>query len=65
MEFNMLTNLSLKAYLLCQRLRSDTEGATMVEYSILIALITAIVIGAIDSIGTKAGIAWTTLDGVM
>jgi pilus assembly protein Flp/PilA len=62
MELNMFTNLSLKAYLLCKRLRSDTAGATMVEYSILIGLITAAVIVAIGDIGTSVDTAWDTLN---
>ena len=40
----------------------DERGASMVEYSILIGIITATVIATIVLIGTKIGNAWTALD---
>jgi pilus assembly protein Flp/PilA len=40
----------------------DERGASMVEYSILIAIITAATIGIIVSVGGKVTGAWTTLD---
>lgn len=40
----------------------DERGASMVEYSILIGLITAAVIGLIAGIGTKIVTAWTKLN---
>jgi Flp pilus assembly pilin Flp len=64
MEPHMFSNLSLKTYLLCKRLQSDTEGATMVEYSILIGLITAVVVAAVSSIGVTAGVKWDALDAL-
>jgi pilus assembly protein Flp/PilA len=39
----------------------DERGASMVEYSILIGLITAAAIAAIAVIGGKVKTAWTTL----
>lgn len=43
------------------RLRKDESGATMVEYSILIGIITAITIGFIIGVGTFVDNAWTDL----
>ena len=43
-------------------LREDESGAAMIEYSILIALITAAVITLILSIGGKVVAAWSALD---
>ena len=41
----------------------DERGASMVEYSILIGIITAAAIGTIVAVGGKVTTAWTTLDG--
>jgi len=41
----------------------DERGAAMVEYSILIGIITAAAIALIVGIGVKVKDAWTTLDG--
>jgi pilus assembly protein Flp/PilA len=43
------------------RLRKDENGATMVEYSILIGIITAITIGFIIGVGEFVDTAWTDL----
>ncbi len=48
-----------------QALLRDEEGATMVEYGIMVALIAAISIGAIQILGTKVLKAFTTINGVM
>ena len=45
------------------RLFRDERGASMVEYSLLIGLITAATIGLIVAVGGKVTGAWTTLDG--
>ena len=45
------------------RLLRDERGASMVEYSILIGIITAAAVGLIAATGTKVTGAWTTLDG--
>ena len=41
----------------------DQSGATMVEYSIVIGLITAAAVGLIGLQSPKIVAAWTTLDG--
>lgn len=43
----------------------DERGASMVEYSILIGLITAATIVTIVAVGGKVSSAWTKLDGAM
>jgi pilus assembly protein Flp/PilA len=43
----------------------DEEGASLVEYSVLIGLVTAAVIVTISSVGGRVTKAWTTLDGSM
>jgi len=43
------------------RLRKDEKGATMVEYSILIGIITAVAITFIIGVGAFVTSAWTTL----
>ena len=44
------------------RLARDERGASMVEYSILIGIITAATVATIALIGGKVSTAWTTLD---
>lgn len=43
------------------RLCKDESGATMVEYSVLIGIITAITIGIIVGVGGFVDAAWTDL----
>lgn len=43
------------------RVRKDENGATMIEYSILIGIITAIAIGFILGVGTYVQNAWSGL----
>ena len=43
------------------RMREDEKGATMIEYSILIGIITAAAIASIVTIGGKVKTAWQTL----
>jgi pilus assembly protein Flp/PilA len=43
----------------------DEEGATAVEYAIMVALIAAVIVTAVTSIGTKANTAFTTVDNAM
>ena len=43
------------------RLHRDKRGATMVEYSILIAIITAVTVASIVTIGGRVSGAWATL----
>lgn len=43
------------------RLRKDESGATMVEYSVLIGIITAVTIAIIVGVGGFVNTAWTDL----
>lgn len=43
----------------------DEEGATMVEYGLMIALIAAVCVTIVTSLGTKVNTAFTTVDGAM
>jgi Flp pilus assembly pilin Flp len=61
----MLSTASLKAYIYVQdlgrRLKSDTRGVTMLEYTILIGLITAGVVGIVQDGGTWVQARWDEL----
>jgi pilus assembly protein Flp/PilA len=39
------------------------EGATMVEYGLMLALIAAACLGAVTTLGTKASAMFTTISG--
>ena len=43
------------------RVRKSEDGATMIEYSILIGIITAAVIVSVTTMGTRVQGWWTTL----
>ena len=43
----------------------DEEGATAVEYGILVALIAAVIIVAVQSVGQKVLGAFTTVDSTL
>ena len=59
----------LKLYIqgreLAEKLRKDVEGASLIEYSLLIGLITAAVVGLIVAVGGKLPGYWTTLNGAL
>jgi pilus assembly protein Flp/PilA len=47
--------------LICD-LRNDIKGASMIEYSILIGIVTAGVVGTVVLMGGKVTTWWTALD---
>ena len=47
------------------KLRKDESGATMIEYSVLIGLITVAVIAAIVFVGGWVGTQWTNLQAAL
>ena len=47
------------------RLASDDTGATMVEYTILIGLITVVAIALIAAVGTWVQNAWTVVNSTL
>ena len=46
---------------LCARLRKEDNGATMIEYSILIGIITVLAIASIAIMGDYVASQWATL----
>lgn len=51
-----------------RKLRSfgkDENGASLIEYTVLIILITAATIGIIVTVGGKVTAGWTTLNGAL
>lgn len=48
-----------------RRFLKDESGATMVEYGIMVAVIAAVSIALIQSIGSKTAGAFKTVDGSM
>jgi len=50
---------------LAKRLYADEEGATMVEYALLLALISVVSIAIITSLGTKVTSTYTAADTAM
>lgn len=47
------------------KFRKDVEGAALVEYGVLLALITAVVIGLIQTLGTEISTAFATVTGIL
>ena len=47
------------------RLIREENGAALVEYSVLIALITVAVVALIGSVGGKVKTAWTSLNAAL
>ena len=45
------------------RLIKDERGASMVEYSLLLGIITAATVVTIGAVGIKVGDAWDAVDG--
>ena len=43
----------------------DEEGATAVEYGIMVAAIAAVIIGVVIAVGSKTNDAFTTVDTAM
>jgi pilus assembly protein Flp/PilA len=52
--------VSLQNYL-AQPLRRDDRGATAVEYGLMVALIAAVIIGVVTTLGTKLQGLFTTV----
>lgn len=62
---NLMHRASIELFLLRQKARdllTNKSGATMIEYSVLIALITVGLIVTIGLVATQIGNAWTTLN---
>jgi len=50
---------------LAARLNSDEEGATAVEYGLLVALIAAVIVGVVATLGTEIQGAFQTVVDAM
>ena len=58
-----LANVKDHVTSLRERIERDQDGAALVEYSILIGLITVAAIVAIVAVGKWVALQWTTLQG--
>ena len=47
------------------KLWKDEEGATAVEYGLMVAAIAAVIVAIVFSLGTKVNNAFTTVDSAM
>ncbi len=47
------------------RLWKDEEGATMVEYGVMVALIAAVCVAIVTTLGTQVQTAFTTVSGAL
>ena len=54
-----------KLRLFLDQFAADESGATMVEYSILIGLITVVAIALIAAVGTWVRTAWTNVNAAL
>lgn len=52
-------------FAIVKNLLKDDSGATMVEYGIMVALIAAVCIAVIKSIGTKVNTAFQTVNNAL
>ncbi len=57
-----MLKLYVKSKMAIADLKKNIEGASLIEYSLLIGLITAAVIALILAVGTKVNGAWADLD---
>lgn len=54
-----------KLMTMARQFRDDENGAAMVEYTILLGIITIAVIGSVMVVGTWVGTQWTSLEGCL
>jgi pilus assembly protein Flp/PilA len=59
----MLKHLSIRN--LINRLRSDEEGVTALEYALIAALIAVVIIVAVKAVGTQASTTFSNVAGQM
>jgi pilus assembly protein Flp/PilA len=50
---------------LIKRLKSDEDGATLIEYTVLLAIILVAVIAIIGAVGTWINAQWTNLNAAI
>ena len=61
----MLNYFVALANTLAQRLGRNDRGATAVEYGLMVALIAAVIIGAVTAIGVNLNALFTTVAGAL
>ncbi|WP_278161427.1 Flp family type IVb pilin [Mesorhizobium sp. WSM4976] len=54
-----------KFSILARRFRDDENGAAMVEYTVLLGIITVAVIATVVLVGAWVGTQWTTLQAAL
>jgi pilus assembly protein Flp/PilA len=54
-----------KLFELTKRFRREEDGAAMIEYTVLLGIITVAVIATIILVGTWVGTQWTTLEAAL
>jgi len=59
----MLAKLTVKTLDICNRFSRDEEGAGLVEYGMLVALIAAVVGVAVTTFGSNLSTGWSSLSG--
>ena len=57
----MFALASVMSYIVGLQDRRDEKGATAVEYGLLVALIAAVIIGVVATLGTKIGSAFSSI----
>lgn len=57
--------MMLKLYCRIQAALASDRGATAVEYGIMVALIAAIIVGIVATLGTQVFNAFTTVSGAL
>lgn len=60
-----MTKLIVKAQTAIAGFKRNESGATLIEYSLLIGLITVLAVVAVGAVGTWVQGQWTTLDGTL
>jgi pilus assembly protein Flp/PilA len=54
-----------KLMTMARQFRGDENGAAMIEYTVLLGIITVAVIATVILVGTWVGTQWTTLNGAL
>lgn len=60
-----MAKLYITLLALADRLRSDDEGATAVEYGLMVALIAVAIAVIVGTLGTHLRAVFTTVDGAL
>lgn len=60
-----MNKLFVKAQVALNSFKNNESGASLVEYSLLIGLITVVVVGMVVAVGTWVNGQWTALDATL